>query len=145
MEQKTLPVYGDGENVRDWLYVIDHCNALVKVFEKGVPGETYNIGGNSEKKNIDIVTLLCKIMDRLQGKKHGSAKNLIKFVTDRPGHDRRYAIDSTKIQKHLGWKPEYEFEGALEKTVIWYLKNKKWVESVKTGAYMKWIEKNCNR
>ncbi len=144
MEQKTLPVYGDGENVRDWLYVTDHCDALVEVFEKGVPGETYNVGGNSERKNIEIVNLLCKIMDRCQGKDSGSSKKLIKFVEDRPGHDRRYAIDSTKIQKQLGWKPQHEFEDALEKTVKWYIENKKWVESVKTGAYLNWIEKNYN-
>ncbi len=145
MEQKTLPVYGDGKNIRDWLYVTDHCNALIKVFKKGVPGETYNIGGNSEQKNIEIVNLICKIMDRLEGRKHGSSQKLIKFVADRPGHDRRYAIDSTKIKTELGWKPEYEFEDALEKTVIWYLENKKWVKSVKTGTYLEWIKKNYNR
>jgi dTDP-glucose 4,6-dehydratase len=138
MEEKPLPVYGDGKNVRDWLYVVDHCDALVKVLDKGKPGETYNIGGNSERQNIEIVNLLCDILDaRLMRK---SSRSLIRFVPDRPGHDRRYAIDSSKIQKELGWRPAHKFEEALEATVDWYLNHMDWVNSVRTGDYLKWIE-----
>ena len=138
MEEKPLPVYGDGKNVRDWLYVVDHCDALIKVLDKGKPGETYNIGGNSERQNIEIVNLLCDILDaRLMRK---SSRSLIRFVTDRPGHDRRYAIDSSKIQKELGWRPAHKFEEALEATVDWYLNHMDWVNSVRTGDYLKWIE-----
>ena len=138
MEEKPLPVYGDGKNVRDWLYVVDHCDALVKVLDKGKHGETYNIGGNSERQNIEIVNLLCDILDaRLMRK---SSRSLIRFVPDRPGHDRRYAIDSSKIQKELGWRPAHKFEEALEATVDWYLNHMDWVNSVRTGDYLKWIE-----
>jgi dTDP-glucose 4,6-dehydratase len=143
MENKELPVYGDGKNVRDWLYVIDHCSALLKVFQQGKPGETYNIGGNCERQNIEIVNLLCDITDRLLKRaKNKSAKRLIKFVTDRPGHDRRYAIDSNKIKNELGWAPEHSLEEALESTVKWYMDHLTWVNSVKSGQYRKWIEKN---
>jgi dTDP-glucose 4,6-dehydratase len=138
MEEKPLPVYGDGKNVRDWLYVVDHCDALVKVLEKGKPGETYNIGGNSERQNIEIVHLLCDLLDaRLMRK---SSRSLIRFVADRPGHDRRYAIDSSKIQKDLRWRPAHGFKQALEATVDWYLDHRDWVNSVRTGDYLKWIE-----
>jgi dTDP-glucose 4,6-dehydratase (EC 4.2.1.46) len=143
MEEKPLPVYGDGKNVRDWLYVIDHCDALVKVFEKGKAGETYNIGGGAERQNIEIVQLLCDLMDerlRRSGKK--TSRNLIHFVSDRPGHDRRYAIDAGKIERQLGWSPRYHFEEALATTVDWYLSHMNWVESVRSGEYRKWIEAN---
>lgn len=141
LEEKPLPVYGDGKNVRDWLYVIDHCEALIKVLEHGKPGETYNIGGNEERQNIDIVHLLCDIIDgRLERSGEKSSRRLISFVTDRPGHDRRYAIDASKIRKELGWSPKYRFEEALEITIDWYMNNMDWVESVRSGEYRKWIE-----
>ncbi len=143
MEEKPLPVYGDGKNVRDWLYVIDHCEAIVKVFEEGNAGETYNVGGEAERQNIEIVQLLCDLMDerlRRTGKK--SSRKLIHFVSDRPGHDRRYAIDAGKIKSQLGWSPRYHFEEALATTVDWYLSHMNWVESVRSGEYRKWIEAN---
>jgi dTDP-glucose 4,6-dehydratase len=143
VEGKKLPVYGDGRNVRDWLFVTDHCEAIIKVLEKGKPGETYNIGGNSEMQNIEIVHLLCDLLDdRLKRSGNNVSRNLITFVTDRPGHDQRYAIDATKIRNELGWKPRYKFENAIEKTVDWYLNNTKWVDSVRSGEYRKWVEKN---
>ncbi len=143
IEGKPLPVYGDGKNVRDWLYVIDHCDALIRVFEEGTVGETYNIGGNSERKNIEIVHNLSDILDKLLGRSSKkSGRKLIRFIEDRPGHDRRYAIDSGKIQRELGWKPKHRFEEALEFTVDWYLENMEWVESVRSGEYRKWIQ--CN-
>ena len=142
VEKKPLPVYGDGKNVRDWLYVIDHCEAIARVLENGAPGETYNIGGNSEQQNIDIVHQLCELMDgRLNRSGKEASRNLIQFVTDRPGHDRRYAIDSSKIRKETGWEPRYRFEQALEATVDWYLNNMQWVESVRSGEYREWIDK----
>jgi len=141
LEQKSLPVYGNGENVRDWLYVIDHCDALVTVFEMGKPGETYNIGGNSERKNIEIAHALCDFFDKtVKIYAENSSRNLIRFVKDRPGHDLRYAIDASKIKEELGWTPKFSFEKALEDTVRWYLSNKKWVKSVKSGEYRKWIK-----
>jgi len=143
VEKKPLPVYGDGKNVRDWLYVIDHCEAIARVLENGTPGETYNIGGNSEQQNIEIVHQLCELMDgRLNRSGKEASRNLVQFVTDRPGHDRRYAIDSSKIRKEIGWEPRHRFEQALEATVDWYLKNMQWVESVRSGEYREWIEKN---
>ena len=143
MEKKPLPVYGDGKNVRDWLYVIDHCEAIARVLENGALGGTYNIGGNSEQQNIDIVHQLCELMDgRLNRSGKEASRNLIQFVTDRPGHDRRYAIDSSKIRKEIGWKPRHRFEQALEATVDWYLKNMQWVESVRSGGYREWTKKN---
>lgn len=143
LDKKQLPVYGDGKNVRDWLYVIDHCEALMKVLEDGVPGETYNIGGGAERENIEIVHLLCDLMDsRLERPPSESSRQLIKYVTDRPGHDKRYAIDATKIKNELGWSPSYSFEKALESTVDWYLHNMEWVDSVRSGEYRKWIEVN---
>ena len=140
-EEKPLPIYGDGKNVRDWLYVIDHCDALIKVLEEGKPGETYNIGGSSERQNIEIVHLLCDLLDeRLKRSGKHSSRNLISFVADRPGHDRRYAIDSSKIRQELGWRPAHQFEDALGATVDWYLNHIDWVDSVRTGDYRKWIE-----
>lgn len=141
MENKPLPVYGDGQNVRDWLYVTDHCQALVEVFEKGRIGETYNIGGSSEFKNIDIVHMLCDMMDRKLSRKT-PGRDLIQFVTDRPGHDRRYAIDALKIRTDIGWSPEHTFEKAIEETIEWYLHNMDWVDSIRTGEYLKWMEEN---
>jgi dTDP-glucose 4,6-dehydratase len=146
LEEKPLPVYGDGKNVRDWLYVIDHCDALIKVFEQGKPGETYNIGGGAERQNIEIVYLLCDLMDKRlvrSGKK--SSRSLIHFVADRPGHDFRYAIDSTKIKQELEWSPHHRFEEALETTVDWYMNHMDWVNSVRSGAYRKWIEINYQK
>jgi len=142
-EEKTLPIYGDGRNVRDWLYVIDHCDALIRILEQGKPGETYNIGGGAERQNIVVVHLLCDLLDaRLQRPKSKSSQRLIQFVTDRPGHDRRYAIDATRIKGELGWSPAHNFEEALEATVDWYLANMDWVEMVRSGEYRKWIEIN---
>lgn len=143
LEEKPLPLYGDGKNVRDWLYVIDHCDGLIKVFEEGKPGETYNIGGGEERQNIEIVHLLCDLMDKRLGRSgRKSSRGLIHFVTDRPGHDFRYAIDSTKIQQELGWSPNHRFEEALEATVDWYMNHMGWVNSVRSGEYRKWIELN---
>ena len=143
IEKKPLPVYGDGKNVRDWLYVLDHCEGLLEVFEKGVPGETYNIGGHSEKQNIEVVRLLCDIMDdRLRRSKKESSSQLIQFVTDRPGHDQRYAINADKINQTIGWQPRHRFEEALAKTVDWYLSHMAWVESVRSGEYRRWMNQN---
>ncbi len=143
VESRPVPVYGDGKNVRDWLYVIDHCDALIKVLEEGKPGETYNIGGGEERQNIEVIHNLCDILDERLGRAgKNSSRRFIQFVTDRPGHDRRYAIDSSKLNGELGWKPEHSFEDALEATVDWYLRHNEWIKSVKTGEYRKWIEKN---
>jgi dTDP-glucose 4,6-dehydratase len=142
VEEKPLPIYGDGKNIRDWLYVIDHCDALIEIFEKGRPGETYNIGGGEQRENLETVYLLCDLVDKRLGRSSdSSSRRLIHFVTDRPGHDRRYAIDSTKLYNELGWHPKYSFKEALEATVDWYLGNKEWVDSVRSGEYRKWIEK----
>ncbi len=143
LEEKPLPVYGDGTNIRDWLYVIDHCDALIEVFEEGKPGDTYNIGGGAERQNIEIVHLLCDLTDARLGRSGGeSSQRLIRFVTDRPGHDWRYAIDATKIRKELGWSPNHGFEEALEATIDWYMNNMDWVNTVRSGEYKKWIEIN---
>lgn len=143
LEGKPLPVYGDGKNVRDWLFVEDHCTAVRTVLRNGVPGETYNIGGNCERTNIDVVTAICDIVDELRPEANAAPRRkLITYVQDRPGHDRRYAIDARKIAGELGWKPAAEFESGLRKTVRWYLENGDWVESVRTGAYRDWIAKN---
>ncbi len=139
---KPLPVYGKGENVRDWLYVEDHCRALWTVIEKGVPGETYNIGGNSEKRNIDIVNLICEALAAETGRDPQQLKSLITFVQDRPGHDLRYAIDASKIKAELGWQPQESFSAGLQKTIRWYLDNRDWVENVQSGSYKNWIETN---
>ena len=149
LNSKPLPVYGDGKNVRDWLFVLDHCKAIELVIFKGKPGEKYNIGGNNEWKNIDIVKKICVILQ--EKKEKGELKNfknlpekfenLIKFVKDRPGHDRRYAICSEKIQKELGWKPETDFETGLRYTIDWYINNMDWVKNVISGDYLKYYEK----
>lgn len=135
LQQKEIPVYGDGKNVRDWLYVDDHARALFKVVEEGKIGETYNIGGHNEKQNIEVVNTICSILDNVQPKEQGKYSDQIRFVTDRPGHDWRYAIDASKIDKELGWVPEESFETGLKKTILWYLKNIEWVEAVTENNY----------
>ena len=143
LDEKPLPVYGDGQNVRDWLFVGDHCTAIRTVLANGRPGETYNIGGNSERTNLEVVTEICSLLDELRPSPAiASRRELLKFVADRPGHDRRYAIDASKIHRELGWKPTVTFEEGLRQTVQWYLKNSVWIENVKTGAYRDWIRGN---
>lgn len=137
IDQKPLPVYGKGENIRDWLYVYDHVTAIDVVFHDGKLGETYNIGGFNEWKNIELVKLLCQIMDKKLERPTGSSESFITYVTDRAGHDLRYAIDSSKISDELGWKPSLQFEEGLEKTVDWYLQNQEWLDNIKSGAYQK--------
>ncbi len=140
---KHLPVYGDGQQIRDWLYVKDHCSALRCVLEKGRMGEVYNIGGWNEKANLDIVHTVCALLDELRPRADGkSYREQIAFVTDRPGHDRRYAIDARKIERELDWKPAETFETGIRKTVQWYLDNQSWVDHVQSGAYRQWIEMN---
>ncbi|MBN9309697.1 dTDP-glucose 4,6-dehydratase [Devosia sp.] len=137
---KALPVYGDGLQVRDWLYVGDHCSALRRVLEAGSLGETYNVGGNNQKTNIEVVRALCALLDRKRPKADGTSyAGQITHVTDRPGHDRRYAIDACKIERELGWSPAEAFESGLEKTVDWYLANENWVADVTSGAYREWV------
>ncbi|WP_276090710.1 dTDP-glucose 4,6-dehydratase [Pedobacter sp. JY14-1] len=135
-----VPVYGKGENVRDWLWVEDHARAIDVIFHKAASGETYNIGGHNEWKNIDLIRLLCSIMDKKLGREEGASAGLITFVTDRAGHDLRYAIDSTKLQRELGWVPSLQFEEGLEKTVDWYLENEKWLNDVTSGSYQAYYE-----
>lgn len=139
--KKDLPVYGKGENIRDWLYVVDHAKAIDSVFHKGRLGETYNVGGDNEKKNIDLVHELCRVMDQKLGRAEGDSEKLIKFVKDRAGHDKRYAIDCTKIKGELGWKPDVDFKEGLEKTVDWYLKNEEWMNHVISGEYEEYYKK----
>jgi dTDP-glucose 4,6-dehydratase len=136
---KPLPVYGDGKNVRDWLYVEDHCEAITAVLARGKPGETYNIGGSNEKPNIEIVYRICDLLDEVSPAKGVSCRELITFVKDRPGHDRRYAIDARKIERELQWKPKETFDTGLRKTVRWYLENEAWVRDVTSGSYREWI------
>ena len=140
---KTLPVYGDGTNVRDWLYVRDHSTAIWKIITDGVRGETYNIGGRSEMKNIDVVGIICDLVDELAGPRDGQAdrRDLISFVKDRPGHDWRYAIDSSKLERELGWTPAESFESGIRKTIAWYLDHTEWVDAVRSGDYQAWIQK----
>jgi dTDP-glucose 4,6-dehydratase len=139
---KPLPVYGDGQNVRDWLYVRDHCTAIRRVLEAGTVGETYNVGGSNEIKNLDVVELVCAILDREQPRSDGRAyREQLRFVKDRPGHDRRYAIDSSKIRRELDWKPEETFETGIRSTVRWYLEHADWVYHVTSGAYREWVGK----
>jgi dTDP-glucose 4,6-dehydratase len=140
---RDLPVYGDGKNVRDWLYVVDHCAAILTVLDKGRIGETYNVGGNSEKQNIEVVQTICDLLDAKVGLLAGDRprRTLIRFVKDRPGHDRRYAIDATKIRQELGWEPTVTFERGIEKTIDWYLANSGWVEQVVSGSYREYYEK----
>jgi dTDP-glucose 4,6-dehydratase len=137
---KPIPVYGKGENIRDWLYVEDHAAAIDLIFHRGMVGETYNIGGNNEWKNIDLIKLLCKIMDKKLNRPDGTSEKLITYVKDRPGHDMRYAIDSSKLHNELGWSPIPEFADGLEKTVEWYLKNSKWLKNVLSGDYGKYYD-----
>lgn len=137
---KSLPVYGKGENVRDWLWVEDHAVAIDRIYHEGRDGETYNIGGNNEWKNIDLIRLLCKIMDKKLGREEGTSEKLITYVTDRAGHDLRYAIDSSKLQNELGWEPSLQFDEGLEKTVDWYLANEEWLDHVTSGDYLKYYE-----
>jgi len=138
---KPIPIYGKGENIRDWLFVEDHANAIDLIFHKGENLETYNIGGNNEWKNIDLIKLLCQIMDKQLNRKTGDSEKLITFVTDRAGHDLRYAIDSSKLQNKLGWKPSLQFEEGLEKTVVWYLNNQTWLNNIVTGEYANYYKK----
>ncbi|MEZ5046868.1 MAG: dTDP-glucose 4,6-dehydratase [Chitinophagaceae bacterium] len=141
IQNKPLPIYGKGENVRDWLYVKDHANAIDLIFHEGKKGETYNIGGHNEWKNIDLIRLLCDKMDEKLGREIGSSQQLISFVKDRSGHDLRYAIDATKLQQELGWKPSLQFEEGLSLTIDWYLENKEWLEHVTSGSYQSYYEK----
>jgi dTDP-glucose 4,6-dehydratase len=139
---KPLPIYGDGQQIRDWLYVKDHCSAIRRVLEAGKVGEVYNVGGWNEKANLDVVNTLCAILDELSPRADGKPYvEQINYVKDRPGHDRRYAIDATKIERELGWKPAETFETGIKKTVQWYLDNQSWVENVTSGAYQNWVGK----
>lgn len=139
---KALPVYGDGRQVRDWLYVGDHCSAIRRVLEAGRPGEVYNVGGWNEMANLDVVHALCDILDTLDPKASGSYREQISHVPDRPGHDRRYAVDARKIERELGWKPAETFDTGIRKTVQWYLDNQAWVRDVQSGDYLAWVQKN---
>ena len=138
---KPLPVYGKGENVRDWLFVEDHARAIDLIFHEGKVGETYNIGGFNEWKNIDLIKVMIRVTDRLLGRPEGSSEKLITYVTDRAGHDLRYAIDSTKLHQELGWEPSLQFEEGIERTVKWYLENQEWLDNVTSGDYQKYYEK----
>jgi dTDP-glucose 4,6-dehydratase len=143
LKGKPLPIYGDGQQIRDWLFVKDHCSAIRRVLEAGTVGETYNVGGWNEKPNLDVVNTICSLLDSLKARSDGkSYSTQITFVTDRPGHDRRYAIDASKIERELGWKPAETFETGIRKTIQWYLDNQPWVENVTSGEYRKWIDTN---
>jgi dTDP-glucose 4,6-dehydratase len=141
LNDKPLPVYGKGENVRDWLYVVDHARAIDVIYHQGCISETYNIGGFNEWMNLDIVHLLCDIMDQKLNRQVGISRSLIKFVTDRAGHDLRYAIDANKIMSELGWQPSLQFQEGLSKTIDWYLENRDWIEQVTSGTYQTYYEK----
>ena len=145
LDEKPLPVYGDGKNIRDWLYVEDHCSGIWAVLNRGKTGEKYNIGGENEWHNIDLVNKLCEIVAEKLGKPKDYFKRLITFVQDRPGHDRRYAINCDKIKNELGWRQSVTFEEGLNITVEWYLNNKKWVQNIKTGKYLEWLEINYKK
>jgi dTDP-glucose 4,6-dehydratase len=139
---KPLPIYGDGQQIRDWLYVKDHCSAIREVLKRGKIGDTYNVGGWNEKTNLEVIKTLCSILDELKPKADGSKyENQITYVKDRPGHDRRYAIDASKLERELGWRPQETFETGLRKTVLWYLENETWVKHVVSGEYQHWVEK----
>ncbi len=146
IEGKPLPIYGDGKNVRDWLHVEDHCEAIWLILKNGRAGETYNIGGECEKQNVEVVNKICDLLDKIHPVKNNSAirgyKELITFVNDRPGHDRRYAINCDKIKKELGWKQRHDFDAGLRDTIAWYLANTEWVNRIRSGEYTKWIDKN---
>lgn len=138
---KSLPIYGDGQQIRDWLYVTDHCSAIRRVLEAGKVGETYNVGGWNEKANLDVVNVLCDILNELQPRADGKPyQQQITYVKDRPGHDRRYAIDASKVERELGWKPNETFESGIRKTVVWYLNNQAWVNNVTSGEYKNWLQ-----
>ncbi|MGI6319580.1 MAG: dTDP-glucose 4,6-dehydratase [Bacteroidales bacterium] len=141
LNKKPLPIYGKGENVRDWLYVVDHAEAIDQIFHKGTSGETYNIGGNNEWTNIDLVKKLCQMMDEKLGRETGESEKLLTYVTDRAGHDLRYAIDASKIKKEIGWEPTIVFDEGFSKTIDWYLENKEWLENVVSGDYQEYYEK----
>lgn len=142
---KPIPIYGKGDNVRDWLYVIDHAEAIDTIFHKGRVGETYNIGGNNEWSNLDLIKTLCKVMDKILNRNQGTSESLITFVKDRAGHDFRYAIDCTKIKNELGWEPSLQFEKGIELTVEWYLNNSKWLDNIVSGDYKKYYEDQYNK
>jgi dTDP-glucose 4,6-dehydratase len=144
-DSKPLPVYGKGENVRDWLYVLDHARAIDLIFHRGAAGATYNIGGFNEWKNIDLIRLMIKVTDRLLGRPEGASENLVTFVTDRAGHDLRYAIDSSKLKNELGWEPSLQFEEGIEETVKWYLDNREWLDKVTSGEYLNYYEKTYGK
>ena len=143
--KKPLPVYGKGENIRDWLWVVDHARAIDVIFHKGKIGETYNIGGFNEWKNIDLIRVMCRIMDKKLGRTEGESEKLITFVKDRAGHDLRYAIDATKLKDELGWEPSLQFEEGIEKTIDWYLENEEWLNNVTSGDYQKYYEEQYIR
>ena len=145
MHSKPLPVYGKGENVRDWLWVEDHARAIDIIFHKGIVGETYNIGGFNEWKNIDIVHLLCRIMDKKLNRAEGESEKLITYVKDRAGHDKRYAIDATKLENELGWRPSLQFEEGLDKTIDWYLANDSWVSRITSGSYTQYYDQQYTK
>jgi len=145
INNKPIPVYGKGDNIRDWLFVEDHASAIDVIYHKGLQGSTYNIGGHNEWKNIDLIHLLCRIMDKKLGKEEGSTSKLIIFVKDRAGHDLRYAIDATKLKNDLGWMPSLQFEEGLEKTVDWYLSNEEWINQVTSGEYQNFYEKQYHQ
>jgi dTDP-glucose 4,6-dehydratase len=145
LEGKPLPVYGQGTNIRDWLYVEDHCEAIWTVIERGRVGETYNIGGNNELRNLEVVRRICQIVAEETGTSAQAKLDLIRFVADRPGHDLRYAIDATKIREECGWQPRETFESGFRKTVQWYLANSAWIESIKTGGYREWLKANYSQ
>ena len=141
---KSLPVYGDGKFTRDWLYVVDHAIAIDKIYHEGGNAETYNIGGFNEWKNIDLIKILCKQMDIALSKKEGTAEQLITYVKDRPGHDKRYAIDANKLKNELGWEPSLQFEEGLAKTISWYLENEKWMDNITSGDYQNYYKEQYN-
>ena len=146
LEGKALPVYGEGKNIRDWLYVEDHCRAVWQIMQRGTRGETYNIGGHCELANIDTVNMLCDYLDEIHPRSdQSSRRNLIAYVKDRPGHDLRYAIDCSKLENELGWSPLESFETGLKKTIQWYLSNPQWVQNVKSGEYLQWVEEHYEK
>ena len=139
---ERLPIYGDGQQIRDWLYVTDHCEAIHQVLDAGQPGQVYNIGGHNEMTNLDVVETICELLDELRPKSTGSYRDQITYVSDRPGHDRRYAVDAGRIEREIGWSPKESFQTGIRKTVEWYLKNTQWVDNVKSGEYREWTRKN---
>ena len=143
LEGKALPVYGDGRNIRDWLYVKDHCRAVWQIMKRGEPGNTYNIGGRGEMRNLDVVGMICDLLDEMHPlPDRRPHRDLIQFVKDRPGHDLRYAMDFSKLQRELGWEPAESFDTGIRKTILWYMENLSWVTRVKSGAYRKWIKEH---